>query len=108
MFPISGHQAISVTLKDVTGRTFSLRISTAGSGLLTRLVCHQPTVLPFMTGLQLEGASQSLVAISKFTFHFILRFQPPQKQPDNREQIQQGGESESCMAVLNNFYGDGE
>ena len=36
------------------------------------------------------------------------RFQPPQKQPDNREQIQQGGESESCMAVLNNFYGDGE
>lgn len=28
-------------------------------------------------------------------------------QPDNREQVQQGGESESCMAVLNNFYGDG-
>merc|ERR1712190_599581 len=32
---------------------------------------------------------------------------PPRPQPDNREQIQQNGESESCMAVLNNFYGDG-
>jgi len=30
-----------------------------------------------------------------------------QRQPDNREQTQQGGDSESCMAVLNNFYGDG-
>jgi len=34
-------------------------------------------------------------------------FSPPRPQPDNREQIQQNGESESCMAVLNNFYGDG-
>jgi len=30
-----------------------------------------------------------------------------QPQPDNREQIQQGGEEEACLAVLNNFYGDG-
>merc|ERR1719412_3538364 len=30
-----------------------------------------------------------------------------QRQPDNREQVQQGGEEEACMAVLNNFYGDG-
>ena len=37
------------------------------------------------------------------------RFSPsPKAQPDNREQTQLGGESESCMAVLNNFYGDGE
>jgi len=28
-------------------------------------------------------------------------------QPDNREQVQQGGDEEACMAVLNNFYGDG-
>ena len=35
-------------------------------------------------------------------------FNPPRAQPDNREQVQQGGESESCLAVLNNFYGDGE
>ena len=35
------------------------------------------------------------------------RFNPPRKQPDNREQEQQGGEQEACMAVLNNFYGDG-
>ena len=38
----------------------------------------------------------------------LYRFQPARRQPDNREQIQQGGDSESCMAVLNNFYGDGE
>jgi len=44
------------------------------------------------------------------SFHdwsFTGGFQPPRRQPDNREQIQQGGESESCLAVLNNFYGDG-
>ena len=35
------------------------------------------------------------------------RFQPPRRQPDNREQVQQNGEEEACMAVLNNFYGDG-
>jgi len=29
------------------------------------------------------------------------------RQPDNREKVQQGGEDEACMAVLNNFYGDG-
>ena len=29
-------------------------------------------------------------------------------QPDNREETQLHGESESCMAVLNNYYGDGE
>jgi len=30
-----------------------------------------------------------------------------QPQPDNREKIHQGGEDEACLAVLNNFYGDG-
>ena len=35
------------------------------------------------------------------------RFNPPRKQPDNREKVQQGGEDEACLAVLNNFYGDG-
>ena len=40
--------------------------------------------------------------------HFIFyRFNPPRRQPDNREATQQGGEEEACMAVLNNFYGDG-
>ncbi|XP_075235867.1 uncharacterized protein LOC142332987 [Lycorma delicatula] len=28
-------------------------------------------------------------------------------QPDNREQIQQNGPPESCLAILNNFYNDG-
>ncbi len=37
----------------------------------------------------------------------FLRFNPPRVQPDNREQIQDRGDSESCLAVLNNFYGDG-
>lgn len=30
-----------------------------------------------------------------------------QPQPDNREQIQQNGAPENCLAVLNNFYNDG-
>jgi len=34
-------------------------------------------------------------------------FQPAKAQPDNREQEQQNGALEACMAVLNNFYGDG-
>jgi len=34
-------------------------------------------------------------------------FRPPRRQPDNREEIQLNGETESCMAVLNNYYGDG-
>ena len=42
-----------------------------------------------------------------FQIFFICRFNPPRAQPDNREETQQGGETESCMAVLNNFYGDG-
>jgi len=29
------------------------------------------------------------------------------RQPDNREQTRQGGDEEACLAVLNNFYGDG-
>ena len=42
-----------------------------------------------------------------FKYIFISSFNPPRAQPDNREETQQGGETESCMAVLNNFYGDG-
>ena len=38
----------------------------------------------------------------------LCHFRAGQRQPDNREQVQQGGEEEACMAVLNNFYGDGE
>ena len=41
------------------------------------------------------------------TNYSTFRFNPPRRQPDNREQEQQGGEQEACMAVLNNFYGDG-
>ena len=29
-------------------------------------------------------------------------------QPDNREETQLHGDTESCMAVLNNYYGDGQ
>ena len=28
-------------------------------------------------------------------------------QPDNREETQLHGDTEACMAVLNNYYGDG-
>ena len=38
---------------------------------------------------------------------FTFRFRPPRPQPDNREQVQQNGGEEACLAVLNNFYGDG-
>ena len=38
---------------------------------------------------------------------FFRRFRPPRPQPDNREQVQQNGGEEACLAVLNNFYGDG-
>jgi len=34
-------------------------------------------------------------------------FRPPRPQPDNRENVQQNGAEEACLAVLNNFYGDG-
>ena len=39
---------------------------------------------------------------------FFFSFNPPRRQPDNREQVQQNGEEEACLAVLNNFYGDGK
>ena len=29
-------------------------------------------------------------------------------QPDNREETQLHGDTESCLAVLNNYYGDGK
>jgi len=33
---------------------------------------------------------------------------PPKPQPDNREKVENpSGDDEACMAVLNNFYGDG-
>ena len=38
----------------------------------------------------------------------LLNCRAGRPQPDNREQVQQGGEEEACMAVLNNFYGDGK
>ena len=36
----------------------------------------------------------------------ILFFSSNTRQPDNREG-REGGEEEACLAVLNNFYGDG-
>ena len=38
----------------------------------------------------------------------MITYRAGRPQPDNREQAQQGGEEEACMAVLNNFYGDGQ
>ena len=40
------------------------------------------------------------------TRNYPFTFRNGVRQPDNREGAQ-GGETESCMAVLNNFYGDG-
>lgn len=36
-----------------------------------------------------------------------MRFSIGKPQPDNREFVQQNGAPETCLAILNNFYGDG-
>jgi len=73
--------------------------------------CDRPDFFPKNINGWFWSANQARLSPTNGSgFHdwsFTGGFQPPQKQPDNREQIQQGGESESCMAVLNNFYGDG-
>jgi len=73
--------------------------------------CDRPDFFPKNINGWFWSANQARLSPTNGSgFHdwsFTGGFQPPQRQPDNREQIQQGGESESCMAVLNNFYGDG-
>jgi len=74
--------------------------------------CDRPDFFPKNINGWFWSANQARLAPtnSNSAFHDWSRtggFQPPKAQPDNREQIQRGGETESCMAVLNNFYGDG-
>merc|ERR1711970_659450 len=51
----SGPPAVSVILMVVTGQTCSPRTSTAGSGLVTRSPCHQPTAPGSTIGHPLAG-----------------------------------------------------
>jgi len=75
--------------------------------------CDRPDFFPKNINGWFWSANQARLAPtdSRTAFHDWSAtggFSPsPKPQPDNREQTQLGGESESCMAVLNNFYGDG-
>jgi len=74
--------------------------------------CDRPDFFPKNINGWFWSANQARLAPtnSQSAFHDWSAtggFQPPKPQPDNREQTQQGGDSESCLAVLNNFYGDG-
>jgi len=74
--------------------------------------CDRPDFFPKNINGWFWSANQARLAPtdSRTAFHDWSGtggFTPARAQPDNREQVQQGGESESCMAVLNNFYGDG-
>ena len=102
---ISGPPGVFVTLMGVTGQTFSPRTLTAGSGPPTRLLSHsgdhsnhsitdQVPMPPTNSTRRFHGWSST----------GGLRL----PQPDNREETQLHGDTESCMAVLNNYYGDGQ
>lgn len=74
--------------------------------------CDRPDFFPKIINGWFWSANQARLSPTNSTraFHdwsFTGGWNPPRRQPDNREQIQQNGDSESCMAVLNNFYGDG-
>ena len=112
MCHISGLPVVCVTLMGVTDQTSSPRTSTDGFGLPTRPGWHPLTAgAPSTTGQPPEGEEQNTLRKhggKYLSWWKYFRFSPsPKPQPDNREQTQLGGESESCMAVLNNFYGDG-
>jgi len=73
--------------------------------------CDRPDFFPKEINGWFWSANQARLNPTNGTaFHdwsFTGGFNPPRKQPDNREKVQQGGEDEACLAVLNNFYGDG-
>merc|ERR1711997_734453 len=73
--------------------------------------CDRPDFFPKNINGWFWSANQARLNPTNGTafqdWSFTGGFNPPRKQPDNREQEQQGGEQEACMAVLNNFYGDG-
>merc|ERR1711997_1267415 len=72
--------------------------------------CDRPDFFPKNINGWFWSANQARLAPtnSQSAFHdWSFTGGAQQRQPDNREQTQQGGDSESCLAVLNNFYGDG-
>jgi len=74
--------------------------------------CDRPDFFPKIINGWFWSANQARLSPTNSTraFHdwsFTGGWNPPRRQPDNREQLQQNGDSESCVAVLNNFYGDG-
>jgi len=73
--------------------------------------CDRPDFFPKSINGWFWSANQARLNPTNGTafqdWSFTGGFNPPRRQPDNREATQQGGEEEACMAVLNNFYGDG-
>jgi len=73
--------------------------------------CDRPDFFPKEINGWFWSANQARLNPTNGTafqdWSFTGGFNPPRRQPDNREATQQGGEDEACMAVLNNFYGDG-
>ena len=71
-----------------------------GQHLFAFYQCLEATLYVYIVQIivQLDHTKNSIL---------FYRFNPPRRQPDNREKIQSGGEDEACLAVLNNFYGDG-
>ena len=107
MFPTSGPPGVSVTLMGVTDLISSPRTSTAGSGLPTRsVITHSDNIYQALTtGDQVPmPPTNSTRRFHDWSPTGGLRV----PQPDNREETQLHGDTESCMAVLNNYYGDGE
>lgn len=62
-----------------------------------------------MTGVTQEGKFLKNYLLLKHEPNLIIYFcyRIGKPQPDNREFIQQNGAPETCLAILNNFYGDG-
>merc|ERR1712029_1074041 len=73
--------------------------------------CDRPDFFPKSINGWFWSANQARLNPTNGTrfqdWSFTGGFNPPRRQPDNREKEQQGGEDEACLAVLNNFYGDG-
>ena len=106
-FLTSGPLAVSVTLTAAIVPTSSQRTSTVGSGRQTRLASVQPMDPLSTTGPALEASAHRGLSLttenrsSRSVFIFLMWTIL------NLNYSFQNGESESCMAVLNNFYGDG-
>ena len=101
-----GLEDANATSKAVIGLIWLPTLSTDGSGHLEERGSLPKASAIIVTGPLLEGKKKKYcniwIADSR-----NLYFSNDRPQPDNREQRKLGGEDEACIAILNNFYGDG-